>query len=70
MAKRITLPGPDLMTPREVAATCGVDTRTVTRWANAGKLPSTRTPGKHRRYRKTDVENLLNSAQHEGRSAA
>jgi len=48
-----------LMSPAEVAAAFGVDPKTVTRWAKAGKLPCIRTPGGHRRYRREDVEALL-----------
>ena len=42
-----------LLTPREVADLFGVDPKTVTRWAKAGKLTSIRTLGGHRRYRKS-----------------
>ena len=48
-----------LLTPREVAAMFRVDPKTVTRWAQAGKLASVRTLGGHRRYRAADVEALL-----------
>ena len=48
-----------LLTPREVAAMFRVDPKTVTRWAQAGKLQYVRTLGGHRRYRATDVEALL-----------
>lgn len=48
-----------LMTPAEVAAVFRVDVKTVTRWANAGKLTSIRTLGGHRRYRETEVRALL-----------
>lgn len=44
-----------LMTPSEVASLFGVDPRTVTRWATAGRLTPVRTPGGHRRYRRTEV---------------
>lgn len=36
-----------------------VDPKTVTRWANEGKLTPTRTLGGHRRYRKSEVDGLL-----------
>ena len=48
-----------LLTPDEVAAMFRVDRRTVTRWANAGKLTSIRTLGGHRRYREIEVRALL-----------
>ena len=47
------------MTPAEVAALFRVDPKTVTRWADAGKLTPVRTLGGHRRYRKDEVQNLL-----------
>ena len=48
-----------LMTPAEVAALFRVDPKTVTRWADAGKLSAVRTLGGHRRYRQDEVQNLL-----------
>jgi len=58
MASR--LPDTDeLLTPAEVAALFRVDPKTVTRWAKAGKLTSIRTLGGHRRYRSSEVRQLL-----------
>ena len=51
-----------LLTPAEVAALFRVDPKTVTRWAKAGKLTSLRTLGGHRRYRETEVRQLLGQA--------
>ena len=48
-----------LLTPAEVAAMFRVDPKTVTRWAKAGKLSSIRTLGGHRRYRESEVKQLL-----------
>lgn len=48
-----------LLTPAEVAAMFRVDPKTVTRWAKAGKLTSIRTLGGHRRYRESQVRELL-----------
>ena len=48
-----------LLTPAEVASLFRVDPKTVTRWANAGKLNSIRTLGGHRRYREAEVRALL-----------
>ena len=50
-----------LLTPREVAELFGVDPKTVTRWAKAGKLTTIRTLGGHRRFRKSEVEDLRNN---------
>lgn len=50
----------ELMTPDEVAKLFRVDPKTVTRWAKAGKIRAAlRTPGGHRRFRRTDVMDLL-----------
>ncbi len=48
-----------LLTPGEVAALFRVDPKTVTRWAKAGKITSIRTLGGHRRYRESEVKELL-----------
>ncbi len=40
-----------------------VDPKTVTRWAKAGKLTSIRTLGGHRRYRASEVHELLASGR-------
>ena len=50
-----------LLTPGEVAAIFRVDPKTVTRWANAGRLTSRRTLGGHRRYLDAEVTRLLNT---------
>lgn len=56
-----TVPGRDrLLTPGEVAQLFRVDSKTVTRWAAAGRISSIRTPGGHRRFRETEVRALLN----------
>lgn len=47
------------MTPSEVAAAFGVTTETIRTWDNEGKLPSFRTPGGQRRFRRSDVEAML-----------
>lgn len=46
---------PTLMTPGEVAKIFRVDPKTVTRWAHAGKLRSTRTPGGHVRFYRDEI---------------
>ena len=48
-----------LLTPAEVAAMFRVDPKTVTRWAKAGKLASIKTLGGHRRYKESEVKELL-----------
>ncbi|GAA1892770.1 hypothetical protein GCM10009736_71290 [Actinomadura bangladeshensis] len=56
----MTEPEP-LLTPGEVAALFRVDSKTVTRWAQDGKLSSIRTVGGHRRYRASEVHEVLNA---------
>ena len=48
----------ELMTPAEVARLFRVDPKTVSRWAQEGKLPHVRTLGGHRRYPRVDVLRL------------
>lgn len=50
--------GDHLYTPAEVALIFRVDPKTVTRWAAAGRISSVRTPGGHRRFRKSEVDRL------------
>lgn len=52
----------ELMPPGEVAELFGVDPKTVSRWADAGKLDALRTLGGHRRYRAEEVHALLQQA--------
>jgi len=59
MTNRVIDEAQRLMSPAEVAALFRVDPKTVTRWANAGKLTSLRTLGGHRRYRESEVRHLL-----------
>jgi len=49
----------ELMTPSEVGRVFRVDPKTVTRWANEGKLTPIRTLGGHRRYKQSEVQELL-----------
>ncbi len=48
-----------LLTPGEVAVLFHVDPKTVTRWANTGRLGCIRTLGGHRRFREPEVMELL-----------
>src|SRR5687768_11831641 len=52
-----------LLTPAEVAALFRVSPKTVTRWAESGKLPAMRTLGGHRRFRASHVEAVLAVAE-------
>lgn len=48
-----------LLTVNEVAARFRVNRRTITNWVRQKKLPATRTPGGHYRFRLSEVERLL-----------
>ncbi len=50
-----------LLTPGEVATMFRVDPKTVTRWANAGKITAVRTLGGHRRFVETEIRGLLSA---------
>jgi excisionase family DNA binding protein len=60
-------PSERLLTPAEVAALVFVHPKTVSRWARAGKIPSQRTPGGHRRFRSSDVQALMPKNWSQGR---
>ena len=49
----------ELLTPGEVAAMFRVDPKTVTRWAQAGKISAVRTLGGHRRFRASEIRRIL-----------
>lgn len=63
---RDVLNGDRLMTPHEVARILRVDPKTVGRWANAGRIRASRTPGGHRRYRASDIRALLEAPGPDG----
>jgi excisionase family DNA binding protein len=48
-----------LLTAGEVARLFKVNTKTPGRWARAGLVASVRTPGGHRRFRRSVIRELL-----------
>ncbi len=56
----------ELMAPHEVARIFRVSPATITRWARVGLLPSTRTPGGHRRFERANVLAHLERLVREG----
>ncbi|HUZ38832.1 MAG TPA: BldC family transcriptional regulator [Streptosporangiaceae bacterium] len=59
MVRSDVQPDNRLLTPSEVAALFRVDPKTVTRWAQQGKLHSIRTLGGHRRYSEAEIQSFL-----------
>lgn len=57
--KKENSPDSQLLTRAEVAQIFQVAPSTITRWAEAGKLPSVKTLGGHRRYAATLVRELI-----------
>jgi excisionase family DNA binding protein len=49
----------------EAARRLGVDTHTVGRWANAGKVPAFRTAGGHWRFKEADIDRITNTKEHD-----
>jgi excisionase family DNA binding protein len=47
------------LTSAEAADLFGVDVKTVTRWARAGKLPALRTVGGHHRFDPAEMRRIL-----------
>lgn len=55
-------PGDDALTTREAARILGVAVSTTQLWMERGALPSWKTPGGHRRCRRSEVLRLITSA--------
>jgi excisionase family DNA binding protein len=49
----------DLFTAPQVAQICGTDLKTIHNWVNRGEIHSFRTPGRHLRFRRQDVQDFL-----------
>jgi hypothetical protein len=43
----------------QLATFCDVDLKTIHNWANRGKIPCWRTPGRHLRFRRLDIVDFL-----------
>lgn len=48
-----------LLTPGEVAALLRVDPKTVSRWANDGRINRVKTPGGHGRFRESEIRAIM-----------
>ena len=46
------------LTPNQVSKKYGYHPKTLARWADEGKIKSTRSPGGHRRYLVESLENM------------
>lgn len=57
-----TTPMPELMLPSAVAALFRVNPKTVTRWAETGRLSSVKTLGGHRRYPRDEIMQHLRAS--------
>lgn len=62
--------GEELLKPFEVANLFRVDAKTVSRWQQEGKLSAIRTPGGHRRFRKSEIMAWLTRGDADAQSAA
>jgi excisionase family DNA binding protein len=51
--------GGRFLSATQLARICAVDLKTIHNWANKGKIPSCRTPGRHLRFRPLDVVDFL-----------
>lgn len=58
-AKLVTMDNNDeYLTPGEVAKLLAVSPKTITRWADANLIPCIVTLGGHRRFRRSDIEEI------------
>src|SRR5258708_28231749 len=51
----------DWLNLSDAAALLGVHPSTLRAWSDRGDIPTHRTPGKHRRFRRADIESWLDS---------
>jgi excisionase family DNA binding protein len=63
MQDRTELDHNELLTPTEVAAIFRVNPKTVTRWAQSGKISAIRTLGGHRRFNAAEIMRHLHEQQ-------
>lgn len=56
---------PELLKPSEAGRLLGVDPKTVSRWAKAGKLSSIRTLGGHHRFRADEIHRIFQERKEE-----
>jgi excisionase family DNA binding protein len=52
-------PADDLLRPREAAQLFGVRPATLAQWSREGRLTALCTPGAHRRYSRTQINEIL-----------
>ena len=50
---------PDWLTVGQAAKHLGVAQSTIRKWSDQGRVPAFYTPGRHRRYRRGDLDNFL-----------
>lgn len=53
----------EYLAPGDVARLLCVSPRTVSRWADQGRIPHLVTLGGHRRFRRSEVQKLVTSAE-------
>jgi excisionase family DNA binding protein len=59
---------PEWLTLGQAAKYLGVAQSTIRKWSDMGRLPAFYTPGKHRRYRRTDLDAFLDRSGPGGRT--
>jgi excisionase family DNA binding protein len=52
----------ELISPREAAKITGVSPNTLRNWEEAGKLTSVKTMGGHRRYKLSEIKQLVDKS--------
>ena len=66
-ARRAPRSEPDWLTLGQAAKYLGVAQSTIRKWSDLGRLPAFYTPGKHRRYRRSDLDAFLERSGPGGR---
>jgi excisionase family DNA binding protein len=68
-SRRAPASEPDWLTLGQAAKFLGVAQSTIRKWSDSGRVPAFYTPGGHRRYRRRDLEQFLESSGPGGREA-
>jgi excisionase family DNA binding protein len=63
VARRAPVADPDWLTLGQAARFLGVAQSTIRKWSDAGRVPAFYTPGGHRRFRRSDLQEFVEASR-------
>jgi excisionase family DNA binding protein len=66
--RQVSLGGTDWLTLGQAARYLGVAQSTIRKWSDSGRVRAFKTPGRHRRYRRDDLDAFLQRSSPDSRS--